>query len=91
MTNQLITHRLLIKYQLMLLHNLDKARILIGQLVLPIVSHSLMKTNVQSNFLRLWKEENGLSSASVRGNFQVTFSSSPNWGEPLYTAQNRKI
>ena len=66
MTNHLITHRLLIKYQLMLLHNFDKARILIGQLVLPIVSHSLMKTNVQS---KLWKEENGISSASVRGNF----------------------
>ena len=69
MTNHLITHQLLIKYQLMLLHNFDKARILIGQLVLPIVSHLLMKTNVQSNFLRLWKEENGVSSASVRGNF----------------------
>ena len=64
---------------------LDKAQVVIGQLVIyyfPMVERSLMTANVRSNLISesFWKKENGVISALFLI-FQDIFSSSLNWGE----------
>ena len=56
---------------------------MIGQLAffMPMGARSLTTANVRSNFSRLWKEENGVTTESVLI-FQDTFSASSNWVEP---------
>ena len=59
-------------------------RVLIGQLVifyLLMGARSMARANVRSNFPRLWKEGNGISSNFPRHNFLLS----------EYGAQNRKI
>jgi len=68
---------------------LDKERVVIGKLVifyLPMVARSLKTANVRPNFPRLWKEESGVTSASVLI-FQDTFSASSNWCESLQSSR----
>ena len=77
-----------------LYHNLDKACVLMGQLVLLILlkgAHPLTTADIRYSFPRLWRGENGVTSTSVLI-FQAIFSfSSKLILVNLHRAQNRKI